>query len=166
MQAINKVQRLIKSLGLPTACINKTEIDVKECVWWIISLALLFPYTFILKKYIDNWYWNLLWFCTQTYLTKASKVLYTATRNRAYFQKIFFLLPNTWTNRPEYKPSTSVTISGADIIFSAPRSTRRNFSHTRMSAGCGHQGLHTQLLTDIFSNSHPLVQSSPGIHNM
>ncbi|XP_052719266.1 calcium-activated chloride channel regulator 3A-1-like isoform X3 [Crassostrea angulata] len=97
----------------------------------------------------------------KTTFTKASKVLYTATRNRAYFQKIFFLLPHTWTNRPEYKPSTSVTISGADIIFSAPRSTRRNFSHTRMYAGCGHQGFHTQLLTDIFSNSHPLVQRSP-----
>lgn len=130
----------------------------------IISIALIFKNTFTLKIYIDNWYWKLSWFWIQTTFTKASKVLYTATRNRAYFQKIFFLLPNTWTNRPEYKPSTSVTISGADIIFSAPRSTRRNFSHTRMYAGCGHQGFHTQLLTDIFSNNHPLVQSSPGFH--
>ncbi|XP_078324950.1 calcium-activated chloride channel regulator 3A-1-like isoform X2 [Crassostrea virginica] len=94
-------------------------------------------------------------------ITKASKVLYTATRKRAYFQKVFFLLPNSWANKPEYKPSTSVSISGADIIFSAPRATRRSFSYTRSYAGCGQPGFHVQLLTDVLSNSHPLAQSTP-----
>ncbi|XP_048776390.2 calcium-activated chloride channel regulator 1-like isoform X1 [Ostrea edulis] len=98
----------------------------------------------------------------KTTLTKASKVLYSATRKRAYFQKVFFLLPSSWSNRPQYKPATSVKITGADIIFSAPRSaTRRSFSHTKTYAGCGHKGIHSQLLTDVLSNSHPLAQSSP-----
>ena len=78
-------------------------------------------------------------------------------------ESFFFLLPYSWANKPEYKPSTSVSISGADIIFSAPRATRRSFSYTRSYAGCGQPGFHVQLLTDVLSNSHPLAQSSPGI---
>ncbi|XP_062621958.1 calcium-activated chloride channel regulator 3A-1-like isoform X1 [Saccostrea cucullata] len=98
----------------------------------------------------------------KTIFTKASKVLYTATRKRAYFKKVFFLLPSTWASRPEYKPSTSVKLTGADIIFSAPKgATRRSFSHTRSYAGCGHQAFHTQLTTDVLNSNHPLAQSSP-----
>ncbi|XP_061184026.1 calcium-activated chloride channel regulator 4-like [Saccostrea echinata] len=98
----------------------------------------------------------------KTIFTKASKVLYTATRKRAYFKKIFFILPSSWASRPEYKPSTSVTLTGADIIFSAPRgATRRSFSHTRSYVGCGHQAFHTQLTTDVLNSNHPLAQSSP-----
>ncbi|XP_052719264.1 calcium-activated chloride channel regulator 3A-1-like isoform X1 [Crassostrea angulata] len=96
-------------------------------------------------------------------ITDSSKVLYSATRHRAYFRKVFFLIPSTWSSGLADKDSTSVNLRDADIIISDPSSvSRRSYPRTRSYAGCGHRGIHIQLRTDVLFNSrHPLVQGKP-----
>lgn len=104
------------------------------------------------------------WLILQKIITDSSKVLYSATRHRAYFRKVFFLIPSTWSSGLADKDSTSVNLRDADIIISDPSSvSRRSYPRTRSYAGCGHRGIHIQLRTDVLFNSrHPLVQGKPG----
>ncbi|XP_062621959.1 calcium-activated chloride channel regulator 3A-1-like isoform X2 [Saccostrea cucullata] len=96
-------------------------------------------------------------------ITDASKVLYTATRHRAFFRKVFILIPSTWSSSLADRDSTSVNLREADIILTNPSAvTKRSYRRTRSYAGCGHSGIHIQLRTDVLlNNNHPLVQRKP-----
>ncbi|XP_078324949.1 calcium-activated chloride channel regulator 1-like isoform X1 [Crassostrea virginica] len=96
-------------------------------------------------------------------ISDSSKVLYESTRHRAFFRKVFFLIPSTWSSSLADKDSTSVTLRDADVILSDPASvSRRSSPRTRSYAGCGHSGIHIQLRTDVLlNNNHPLIQHKP-----
>ncbi|KAL4226206.1 hypothetical protein ACF0H5_014192 [Mactra antiquata] len=82
-------------------------------------------------------------------LTQTSKILYKATRRRAYFKEIKILVPSTWSDDPLYQAATSETISFADVILTNPIRGKRSLPQTRSYEGCGKQGIHILLTKDF-----------------
>ena len=91
-------------------------------------------------------------------------MLYKATKNRAYFKEIIILVPNSWKDGPGItQAAAGQTLQYADIVVSAPRPSHRNFPYTRSYAGCGHQGIHIQMMSDVFLHpANPPVKTYPG----
>ncbi|XP_052780593.1 calcium-activated chloride channel regulator 1-like [Mya arenaria] len=85
-------------------------------------------------------------------MTKASKYIYKATRERAYFKEITILLPNTWSSHASYGQATSETIQLADVIITDPIRGKRSFPQARSYEGCGKQGVHVLLTKEFFDN--------------
>lgn len=82
-------------------------------------------------------------------MTKASKYLYTATRQRAFFKEIKILLPSSWSNDALYAVPTTENLAFADVILTDPIRGKRSLPLTRSYDGCGKQGVHV-LLTKEF----------------
>lgn len=104
----------------------------------------------------------------QEYFTQASKVLYNATRQRAFFKDITILVPHTWPDDPSYQSaSVDQTLYKSDIIITSanPSVRMRSVPQTRSYGGCGNQGIHIQLTTDfLFKSAYPPYSRSPGWH--
>ncbi|XP_060596290.1 calcium-activated chloride channel regulator 4-like isoform X1 [Ruditapes philippinarum] len=82
-------------------------------------------------------------------MTKASKILYVATKQRAFLKEIKILLPSTWSNDGSYQTPTSENLAFADVIITDPIRGKRSIPQTRSYDGCGKQGVHV-LLTKEF----------------
>ncbi|XP_052284619.1 calcium-activated chloride channel regulator 1-like isoform X2 [Dreissena polymorpha] len=85
-------------------------------------------------------------------LEEASKYLYKATRQRAYFKEIKILLPSTWTPHAAYDHVTSETLNMADIVITDPIRGKRSLPQTRSYEGCGRQGVHVLITKDFLTN--------------
>ena len=48
-------------------------------------------------------------------MTEASKELYIATRNRAYYKQVKILLPQTWTSTPFDQPLSGEFYEAAEV---------------------------------------------------
>ncbi|KAL3851882.1 hypothetical protein ACJMK2_015581 [Sinanodonta woodiana] len=84
-------------------------------------------------------------------LIDASKVLYNATRKRAYFKEITILLPSSWTTISA-SAATTETLQFADFIISDLSSTR-HLPQARSYRGCGRQGIHVLLNKEFLTNT-------------
>ena len=84
-------------------------------------------------------------------MTKASKYLYTATRERAFFKQIKILLPSTWSNDERYSVPTSENLAFADVIITDPIRGKRSLPQTRSYDGCGKQGVHVLLSKEFLT---------------
>ncbi|WAR25124.1 CLCA1-like protein [Mya arenaria] len=85
-------------------------------------------------------------------MTEASKYIYKATRQQAYFKEITILLPNTWSSHASYGQATSETIQLADVIITDPIRGKRSLPQARSYEGCGKQGVHVLLTKEFFDN--------------
>lgn len=85
----------------------------------------------------------------QDEMTKASKILHKATKQRAYFEEIKILLPSTWSADNSYRNPTKENLPFADVIITDPIRGKRSLPQTRSYDGCGKQGIHV-LLTKEF----------------
>ncbi|OWF54545.1 epithelial chloride channel protein-like [Mizuhopecten yessoensis] len=94
---------------------------------------------------------------TMDYFTRASKVLYIATRQRAYFKDIRILVPHTWPDDPSYQSaSADQTVYKSDVIITSSSVKKRSIPQTRTYGGCGSQGIHIQFTTDfLFKERYP-----------
>ncbi|XP_060080291.1 calcium-activated chloride channel regulator 3A-1-like, partial [Ylistrum balloti] len=94
---------------------------------------------------------------TKEYFTRASKILYIATRQRAYFKDIKILVPSTWPDDPSYQSaSVDQTVYKSDVIITSSSIKKRSIPQTRTYGGCGSQGIHIQLNTDfLFKDRYP-----------
>ncbi|XP_060596289.1 calcium-activated chloride channel regulator 1-like isoform X2 [Ruditapes philippinarum] len=84
-------------------------------------------------------------------MTKASKYLYTATRERAFFKEIKILLPATWSRDPRYVTATSENLAFADVIITDPIRGKRSLPQARSYDGCGKQGVHVLLSKEFLT---------------
>ena len=50
-------------------------------------------------------------------MTEASKELFIATRNRAYYKQVKILLPQTWKNTPFDQPLSGEFYETAEVSF-------------------------------------------------
>ncbi|KAK3581283.1 hypothetical protein CHS0354_033016 [Potamilus streckersoni] len=85
-------------------------------------------------------------------LSEASKVLYTATRKRAYFKEITILLPSSWTTI-NASAATTETLQFADVIVSDISTSLRHLPQARSYRGCGQQGIHVLLTKEFLTNT-------------
>ncbi|XP_033755021.1 calcium-activated chloride channel regulator 1-like [Pecten maximus] len=94
---------------------------------------------------------------TKDYFTRASKVLYIATRQRAYFKDIKILVPPTWPDDPSYQiAAVDQTLYKSDIIITSSNINKRSVPQTRTYGGCGNPGIHIQFTTDfLFKDRYP-----------
>jgi hypothetical protein len=84
-------------------------------------------------------------------MTKASKYLYTATRERSFFKEIKILLPATWSRDPRYVTATSENLAFADVIITDPIRGKRSLPQARSYDGCGKQGVHVLLSKEFLT---------------
>ena len=97
-------------------------------------------------------------------MTKASKILYVATKQRAYLKEIKILLPSSWSNDASYQTPTSENIAFADVIITDPARGKRSIPQTRSYDGCGKQGVHVLLTKEFLTTprADPYL-ANPGI---
>lgn len=134
-------------IGEITAISRQSEIKLENNGYTDILLAFdeTIPHS---QSFIDK---------TKDFFTKASKVLYIATRNRAYFKDIKILVPPTWPDDPSYQSAAvDQTLYKSDIIITSSVVNKRSLPQTRTYGGCGNPGIHIQFNTDfLFKDRYP-----------
>ncbi|XP_066266574.1 calcium-activated chloride channel regulator 4A-like [Branchiostoma lanceolatum] len=73
-------------------------------------------------------------------LTEASRDLYVATKNRAFFKEVRILIPRTWTKKPEYLPSGTETFERANVRVDLPNPLYEDNPYVQQKGGCGEEG--------------------------
>ncbi|XP_002741339.1 calcium-activated chloride channel regulator 1-like [Saccoglossus kowalevskii] len=77
--------------------------------------------------------------------TEASDYLYRATRQRAFFRKVDFLIPTTWQDRPEYEAVTVERFSRADYRVEEANPVWGDNPYTVQYGECGTPGKYVHL---------------------
>ena len=95
----------------------------------------------------------------QNYFTEASKVLFKATKYRAYFRNITILLPSTW-NEFSFDPATRESFERANIIIAKPTMEWSENPYVRQIRGCGEPGEYMHLTPSYLT--HPDTAKSSG----
>merc|ERR1711970_768968 len=73
-------------------------------------------------------------------MTEASRELYTATRDRAYFKQVKILLPKTWTSIKGNQTLEGESFEGAEIRIDRPSPVFSDGPYTVRGSGCGEPG--------------------------
>ncbi|XP_038047849.1 calcium-activated chloride channel regulator 3A-1-like [Patiria miniata] len=88
--------------------------------------------------------------------TEASKFLFQATKQRAYFKDIHILVPESWEDSTEYSSVEWQRFDQSDVIvdFSSDGQTNNNRPYTNKATPCGEPGQYIHLTPDyILSQS-------------
>ncbi|XP_076808247.1 calcium-activated chloride channel regulator 3A-1-like [Clavelina lepadiformis] len=83
--------------------------------------------------------------------TDASKALYTATKQRAYFDQITILVPKFW-NEGTYQPAGKETYDAADVLVAYPNPVYQDQPYTLQYGGCGEPGTYIHLTPSYLVN--------------
>ncbi|KAK6484346.1 calcium-activated chloride channel regulator 2-like [Huso huso] len=90
-------------------------------------------------------------------VTRASGVLYNATRKRAFFRDVKILIPRTWGEQKGTQTPTYETYNQANVFIA--KSSHRDGPYTLQYGGCGKEGRYIHftpdfLLNDAFINNY------------
>lgn len=84
---------------------------------------------------------------------KTSPLLYNLTKKRAFFQQVTIVVPNTWSNQPEYKMVTNEDyFSTANLRIAPPNPSYNNTPYTFQPGGCGELGRYIHMTPDFILN--------------
>jgi len=98
----------------------------------------------------------------QSYFTKASKVLLTATYRRAYFRSISILVPPDWPETGHsYETDSIHSYSQAHIVVDRPNSMYGDKPYVVQPGGCGDPGLYLHLTPEYVSKVFVAEQYGP-----
>ncbi|XP_074656971.1 calcium-activated chloride channel regulator 4-like [Tubulanus polymorphus] len=85
--------------------------------------------------------------------TKASKILYKATRKRAFFKEITILVPPNWSDRPDYGKVSTESHQRAQVVIETPSGGgTHGLPYTKTFRGCGKPGKLINIPPDFFLN--------------
>ncbi|XP_002741338.2 calcium-activated chloride channel regulator 1-like [Saccoglossus kowalevskii] len=88
----------------------------------------------------------------------ASDYLHRATRRRAFFRKVDFLIPTTWQDRPEYEAVTVETFSRADYRVEEANPVWGDNPYTVQYGECGTPGKYVHLTPWFVLDPDNIVQ--------
>ncbi|CAK8682029.1 unnamed protein product [Clavelina lepadiformis] len=83
--------------------------------------------------------------------TNASKALYTATKQKAYFDQITILVPKFW-NEGTYQTAGRETYDAADVLVAYPNPVYQDQPYTLQYGGCGEPGTYIHLTPSYLVN--------------
>merc|ERR1711892_909497 len=86
-------------------------------------------------------------------MTEASRELYTATRNRAYFKQVKILLPKTWTSIKGDQTLEGESFETSEIRIDRPSAVYEDSPYTVHGAGCGEPGSFMQITPGFLNDS-------------
>nr|XP_006816547.1 PREDICTED: epithelial chloride channel protein-like [Saccoglossus kowalevskii] len=86
--------------------------------------------------------------------TKASAFLYKATRYRAFFKDIFILVPNSWSDNPDYETPDFQSYDKSDVIVDYPDVNSRTGHRPYVinPSPCGQIGQYMHLTPEYITN--------------
>uniref|UniRef100_A0A6I8NSX2 Calcium-activated chloride channel regulator 1 n=1 Tax=Ornithorhynchus anatinus TaxID=9258 RepID=A0A6I8NSX2_ORNAN len=70
----------------------------------------------------------------------ASSYLFTATKKMFYFKNVAVLIPETWSDKPEYSVSKRESYKTADVKVAEPSPTHGDNPYTQQTGRCGEPG--------------------------
>jgi len=86
-------------------------------------------------------------------MTEASKELFIASRNRAYYKQVKILLPQTWKNTPFDQPLSGEFYETAEVRIDRPNPVYGDAPYTVRGAGCGVPGSYIHITPSYLKNS-------------
>ncbi|XP_075396338.1 calcium-activated chloride channel regulator 4-like [Tenrec ecaudatus] len=82
-------------------------------------------------------------------VTTASTYLFEATEKRFFFRKVSILIPENWTDNPQYRRPRHESYQHADILVAPPTHPGRDEPYTRHFKDCGEKGEFIHLTPDF-----------------
>jgi len=95
-------------------------------------------------------------------MTEASRELFIATRNRAYYKQVKILLPQTWTNTDFDQPLSGEFYEAAEVRIDRPNPVYGDAPYTVRGAGCGVPGSYMHITPGYLKNSSKGVHGNVG----
>ncbi|XP_067930940.1 calcium-activated chloride channel regulator family member 3-like [Watersipora subatra] len=93
----------------------------------------------------------------QVYLKEASQILYRATKNKLYIERVTIMIPSRWMDQQHWlQPAENETFERAGILIAQKNLAYGDTPYTLQPRGCGEEADYIHLTPDFLTTSQTI----------